>query len=168
VKNFGNQPMTGIPVSYRFANEPVVTQNYTGAAIQPGDSVLFLFSTPFLPETTASGDFCAWTSWPTDTQNQNDTVCVSIDVIAGLRERALEPVVLMPNPAMDVATLTGLDGTATGFAVFDLGGRRVLAEALPNGAKRFDLDVRALATGTYQVLVTGPGGVRNGKLVVSH
>jgi hypothetical protein len=44
----------------------------------------------------------------------------------------------------------------------------VLAEALPNGAKRFDLDVRALATGTYQVLVTGPGGVRNGKLVVMH
>lgn len=168
VRNFGNQPITGFPVSYRFANEPVVTQNYTGTAIQPGDSVLFLFNTPFLPENTASGDFCAWTSWPTDTQAANDTVCVSIDVIAGIGERAAAPLALMPNPATDKAVITGLDADAGDLYVFDLGGRCALRQRILNGTQRVEIDVRALATGTYQVLVTGPGGVRNGKLVVSH
>ncbi|MBL8001084.1 MAG: T9SS type A sorting domain-containing protein [Flavobacteriales bacterium] len=166
VKNFGNQPITGFPVSYRFANEPAVTQNYTGAPIPPGDSVLFLFNTPFLPETTASGAFCAWTGWPNDSDAQNDTACVSIDVIAGLAERALPSLVLQPNPAADQAVLEGLDGTATELAVFDLAGHRVQGQAVAPGAQRLVLDVRTLAAGTYQVLVTTPKGVRHGKLVV--
>ncbi len=167
VKNFGNQPLTGIPVNYRFASDAVVTQTYSGAAIQPGDSVLFLFSTPFLPENTATGTFCAWTGWPNDNDLTNDTVCVSLNVIAGIPERHAEPLVLMPNPATDQVLLTGLDGRATDLNVFDLSGRRVLGQRLQAGAKRATVDVQGLAPGTYQVLIATPQGARYGKLVVA-
>ena len=166
VKNFGNQPLSNIPVSYRFANEPVVTQNYTGTAIQPGDSVLFLFNTQFLPENTASGTFCSWTSWPTDVVAANDTVCVTIDVIAGLNEQVLPPVALMPNPANDEVTLTGIDSDARDLSLFDLGGRRVMWQQLQRGAPQATVDVRSIAPGTYQVLITTDRGTRSGKLVV--
>lgn len=167
VKNFGNQPVNGVPVSYRFANEPVVTQNYAGAAIQPGDSVLFLFNTQFLPENTASGDLCAWTSWPNDIEHTNDTVCVSIDVIAGLQERSLPPLILTPNPANDKVVLSGMTGDVEELVVYDLGGRAVLRVRPAQGAQRLELDLRSLAEGVYQVRATAPASDRVGKLVVA-
>ena len=168
VRNFGNQPLTSIPVNYRFASDPVVSQTYTGTAIQPGDSVLFLFSVPFLPENTASGTFCSWTSWPVDLQPLNDTVCVSIDVIAGLNELSATPLSIAPNPATEQVRITGLDGTATDLSVFDLSGRRVRWQQLPRQATQVELDVRTLDSGTYQLLLTSPTATRSAKVVVVH
>jgi len=87
-------------------------------------------------------------------------------VIAGLNERSLPPVALMPNPAADHVTLTGLEGDAGDLSIFDLGGRRVLWQQLVRGAPQATVDVRSLASGTYQVLVTTDRGTRSGKLVV--
>lgn len=62
---------------------------------------------------------------------------------------------IVPNPAADVLSLTfgeGAQGAAT-VDLIDAAGRRVLTKALSRGAQRVQLDVSALAPGTYQVLL---------------
>ncbi|HRD52490.1 MAG TPA: hypothetical protein PKY96_07570, partial [Flavobacteriales bacterium] len=49
VRNYGNQAVSSLNVHYRFGNGNVVTQAYTGPAINPGQQQLFTFSTYFTP-----------------------------------------------------------------------------------------------------------------------
>ena len=164
VKNIGNQTAGGFPVNYQFAGDPVVTQNFTGT-LQPGDSVLFTFSQTFLPLVTVTGDMCAWTGWTNDPITANDTVCVNIDVIAGLAERDRASLHVMPNPASDLVTISGYGEPGAGFVLVDLSGAVVRRMRLER-SDRTTIDLSDVPAGSYLYQVLGQDHVFTGKLVV--
>lgn len=166
VRNFGNQPISGIPLRYAYNGGPVVQQNYTGTPINPGDSILFTFGSQFNPDAAGTGDLCAWTDLPGDVNNLNDTACVSLVVTVGLAEHRSQELRLMPNPAQDEVVLQGLAPGAWQITVVDLGGAVVLNRdlALPGGPLR--LDVHTLAQGTYQLQARSGRQVSMAKLII--
>lgn len=65
--NFGLQPVSNFPVSFRIDNGTVQTETYSGT-INPGDTVLYTFQTQFADlSTPGTYDIDSWTSAPGDT-----------------------------------------------------------------------------------------------------
>ncbi|MCB0793665.1 MAG: T9SS type A sorting domain-containing protein [Flavobacteriales bacterium] len=166
IRNFGNQVANGFPVSYQFASEPVVTENYSGPAIPPGDSSLFSFNAQFLPLNSGAGAFCAWSDLSSDMEQLNDTICVTVNVIAGIFEPVHEPVELVPNPASDRVTLMGVPAGPYRLDLVDLTGRSVFSERFVMGDRHL-LDVSRLTSGTYHLQMLGQGSLYTGKLIVA-
>lgn len=166
VKNFGNVTMNTFPVNYRFDGGAVVTQNYLGAALLPGDSVLFTFSTQFTPTSETTGDMCAWTSHASDTDHPNDTVCVSIDTFVGIGEHVAGTLSISPLPASDRITVNGLPGEPVRIALFDLGGA-LIRELRTTGSASITIDARDLAEGTYLLQAIATDRLLAAKVVVA-
>ncbi|MCB9170842.1 MAG: T9SS type A sorting domain-containing protein [Flavobacteriales bacterium] len=165
VKNFGNQVISNFPVNYRFNNDPVVTENFN-TTLQPGDSSLYTFNQQLLPLNTVSGDLCTWSDQPNDSDAQNDTTCVNIDLIAGLEELASGGPQLGPNPAADRLTITGYGARQGSLTLVDLSGRQVGEWTLASG-DRSVIDLHDTPEGTYLYqLIAGPSVV-TGKLIVA-
>ncbi len=165
VKNTGNQPANGFPVSYRFASEPVVTQNFT-TTLQPGDSLLFTFNQPLLPTASQTGALCAWTGWSSDVAVTNDTACVDLDVVAGIGEAAYAQLDVVPNPATDRVTLGGFGAGGALVQLVDLSGALVGQWTLTSG-DRGTIDLDGVAPGTYLYQVTSAKHTFTGKLVIA-
>jgi hypothetical protein len=76
-------------------------------------------------------------------------LCLETDLTTALAEHVEEPTVrLWPNPANDHLTIAG--NRAARIAVVDLQGRTVMTHAT-NNAPQVDLDITALAPGSYMV-----------------
>ncbi len=165
VKNIGNQTAGNFPVNYQFTGEPAVSQSFTGT-LAPGDSVLFTFSQPFLPLATVTGNFCAWTAWSSDQIAADDTVCVNIDVIAGLEELQGTSLSVMPNPASDKVIISGYGNAGADLVLVDLSGALVRRWRLDQ-ADRATVDLFGVAAGSYLYQVRGRDRVYTGKLVVA-
>lgn len=168
VRNYGNTPASGFPVNYSFANGPVVTQNYTGNNIAPGNSAIITFTQPFVPVEDETGAFCAWTSASADTHGQNDTACVNVNVLVGIRELGLVDVVMLPNPASDRVAMEGTPKGNMTFQIMDVQGRRVMAGERFSEGTRWSVDVRALADGAYVLRGVMGATVFQGRFVVQH
>lgn len=165
VKNFGNVTMNNFPVNYRFDGDPVVTQNYTGPVLAPGDSSLFTFSQLFTPTQDLTADLCAWTGDPDDVEFANDTVCVSIDAMVGIGEAAGLAIELSPNPAKDVLLIQGLPDGMFEAGLFDLGGQLVLWHR-DRASGPVALDLEAIAQGTYVLHLIGGDHLFHAKVIV--
>lgn len=165
LRNYGNQAATNVPVNYRFNSEPAVAETYTGPSIQPGDSVLYTFNQQFIPGNTASGQFCAWSAWANDQTTQNDTVCVSVDVIASIEGIDGVRLSLFPNPATDRTVIIGPLGGRGELLLVDLGGA-VVRRWPVMGGDRMDVDVKDIAPGTYLYQLRTQDVLWTGKLVL--
>ncbi|MBK9195519.1 MAG: hypothetical protein IPO17_11145 [Flavobacteriales bacterium] len=149
VKNFGNQSMNNFPMNYQFESEPVVTQNYTGPAIAPGDSSLFTFTQMYTPITDGTGFMCTWPTFGNDADVLNDTVCVSIDTYTGIDELSNATLVLVPNPAKDQVAVQGLPAGRYEFTLIDVHGKTVLHANKVVGQEPVLIDVLSIAPGAY-------------------
>ncbi len=168
VQNYGNTPATGFPVNYSFNNGPVITQNYSGNNINPGNSAIMTFTQAFVPTEDALGNLCVWTSASTDTQGQNDTTCVSIDILAGIKELSRVELTLMPNPARDVISVVGLPEGLFSYQVLDIQGREIMAGEPSSQGEHWSLDVRSLAEGAYVLRSVIGSTIFQGRFVVQH
>ena len=140
-------------MAYRFNNGPIVTQTYTGAAIQPGQQVLFSFLQQFVPGSNEAGSICAWSDWAPDETTGNDTTCVQVNVSVGMNERSLIEASTWPNPANSGIFVDGLPAGVWTVRLIDAQGRLVLNEQrTAAGARcRWNLVVQAVANGAYSL-----------------
>jgi hypothetical protein len=166
VKNYGNTPATGFPVHYNFNGGAVTTQSYSGAPIQPGNSALMNFTQPLEPSVTANGQLCAWTSAADDTHQNNDSVCIAIDLVSGVAELAPVQLALAPNPAQDVVSVAGIPAGKMRWNVVDPSGKTVLSGNEDLNGSAWKLNVASLANGPYLLNVIVQSGKLQGRFVV--
>ncbi|MCO5273427.1 MAG: hypothetical protein M9900_00740 [Flavobacteriales bacterium] len=168
VQNYGNTPVGGFQVKYRFNNGPEATQNYTGNPIGPGNSAIVTFAQQLLPIEDASGPLCVWTVSAADLLNQNDTLCVNVDIVAGIQDHGMAPLTLWPSPAQDAVQVSGLPAIPISWTVSDVRGTTVLeGNATPvDGTLHIGTD--RLAPGTYVLQCKGGGTTLRGRFVVQH
>ena len=166
VRNYGNQPINGFPVSYQFASDPVVTQNFGGPPIGPGDSSLFNFSQQFIPIVNGPATLCAWASYPGDSDALNDTNCVSININVGIREADRDVLSVHPVPANDVLMIRGVAERGL-IRILDATGREVeRTTVIPSGGLVM-VDVNDLPTGQYHVLLITQEHFHSARFVVA-
>ena len=166
VRNYGNQPINGFPVSYQFASDPVVTQNFGGPPIGPGDSSLFNFSQQFIPIVNGPATLCAWASYPGDNDALNDTNCVSININVGIREADRDVLSVHPVPANDVLMIRGVAERGL-IRILDATGREVeRTTVIPSGGLVM-VDVNDLPTGQYHVLLITQEHFHSARFVVA-
>lgn len=168
VHNFGNTPAAAFPVNYRFGNGPVVTANYAGANIAPGNSGIMAFPQPFAPAGAATGALCAWTSAAADEHGQNDTACVNINAVVGIAEAGAAPLTILPVPATDRVAVVGLPPGKLLYQVTDMKAAVLMAGERTVQDGRLPLDVQGLADGAYLIKVVQEGNVLRGRFVVRH
>ncbi len=94
IKNFSSVAVDDFNVSYQLDNQPVVTELYKAAAIQPGDSGSYMFSAKI--PAGPGGDLCAWTSIANDTNSTNDQTCQRV---YGMNVEEMELFTVYPNPS---------------------------------------------------------------------
>lgn len=149
VKNFGNAAITGFPVNYRFGTGSVVSQNYTGTPVSPGNSALVTFTQPLVSASGGSDALCTWTSAAADIHPDNDSSCVNINMPVGIRHWDPAPLKLFPDPAQDFIFIEGLPPGAFIAEMVDANGARQPVRTSGGNSGRCRLDVRNLAPGTY-------------------
>lgn len=168
VTNFGNQPVSNFTLNYRFANGPVISQNYSGSAIAPGAQTLITFGSYFVPTADVNGDLCSWTTLVDDASVNNDTACVSIHTYVGIEELDNIGAMLAPNPADAFVRIEGLPAGAWNVQVMDATGRLVRSEATTSIAGPFTLAVHDLPNGMYQMMLSHKGKSYRAALLVQH
>jgi hypothetical protein len=167
VQNFGNTPASGFPVHYSFNNGPVQTQDYNGNNILPGYGGLVTFAQPFTPLQDGTGQLCVWTAASTDEHGENDSTCISLNVVTAIAENGILPLTLAPNPASDHILVHGLPtGEKLRYTVQDLRGSTVLTGRIPTDGGPWLLDLRKLPTGNYVLRCIGGSTVWAGRFAV--
>lgn len=162
VKNYGQTIINGFDISFQYGSQ-LVTESYQGAALAPGDSIVYNFQTQLTPVADTL-DLCIWTfgTANTDSVPGNDTACVTTyGPGISIAEEEIEFSVY-PNPATEVITVK-TDLTDGIFELYDMTGRRVMRFAILNATTR--VDVSDLASGTYYYRVTG-AHQKDGKLFI--
>ncbi len=152
VTNFGNQPVSAFNVNYRFGSGNVVSQAYSGAALNPGQQTLITFNNYFNPTADATADLCAWTTLAGDASAVNDTACLSIDTFVGIDELGALGARLAPVPAQDELRIIGLPAGNWRVTITDAAGRAVMQGARSTGGDWL-LDVSAWPAGAYQLVL---------------
>lgn len=154
VRNYGNLAITNIPVNYQYNGGSVVTQNYNGPVIAPGDSVLFMFAQPLLSLVPSSGSLCTWTSYLGDGIVNDDTTCVNIMISqVSVEEHEGVQLHLSPVPANDRLRIEGLPAGSARIEVYDMTGAvRIDRVQRVNGAVL--VPVASLADGAYVLRAT--------------
>lgn len=156
ITNHGNIAASGFSVNYRFEGEPVVTANYTGAPIAAGSQVLFSFPQQLTPSANTTGDLCAWSSWNSDMDNNNDTTCVNVNLVVGIGEATMPVLRTWPNPTRGPLQLDGLDPGPCVVQVLDARGRLVHEEACVVNLSPVTIRLDDVGAGTYQLVVKRP------------
>lgn len=153
VTNFGNQPASGFAVNYRFGTGSIVSQNYTGAPLNPGQQTLITFNNYFVPTSDITDDLCAWTTLTGDASASNDTACVSIHTYVGIAELSALGVSLAPVPADDLLRIDGLPDGRWQMEILDAAGRLIRREsAMISGP--WTVDAASLPPGVYRIVLT--------------
>lgn len=166
VTNLGNQPVSAFDVHYRFGTGNVVSQAYSGAAINPGQQTLITFNNYFTPTADATDDLCAWTTMAGDASATNDTSCVSIDTFVGIEELASLGARLSPVPAQDVLRIEGLPAGAWQCRILDAAGRAVL-ERMRIADGSWPIDVSPLPAGAYVLVLSDASAAYRARFLVS-
>ena len=82
LENSATNSLTNIPVSYSLNGGPAVTETYPGT-LAPSEKDTFTFSAKVDLSTVGQHDLVVWTAYPGDTDSDNDTASVTVNVIAG-------------------------------------------------------------------------------------
>ena len=100
IKNYGSAPRTNVPVAYR-VNSGTIVRDTVRAIINPGDSVLFTFTTTANLSTPTNYYFDVWTAYRGDSLPSNDT---------------LKQVLVATTPVITALPYyTGFEGTNAGW-----------------------------------------------------
>ncbi len=78
IKNFGTNTQTAIPIAYLVSGR-LVSETWTGT-LYPGDTVIYTFSTTWVPSMVGQIPIKAWTSLGTEQWRSNDTCQFTADV----------------------------------------------------------------------------------------
>ncbi|MFC1731205.1 GEVED domain-containing protein, partial [candidate division KSB1 bacterium] len=87
IKNYGTDPITNLDVSYTSANNPPVTENWTGN-LQQNTTVNHTFTTPYLSP-AGIYNLCGFTTYTGDPNAVNDEICINIQGIVGVEENEI-------------------------------------------------------------------------------
>lgn len=168
VRNYGNLAITNIPVNYQYNGGSVVTQNYNGPVIPPGDSVLFMFAQPLLALVPSNGALCTWSSYVGDNIANDDTTCVQIMISqVGIEEQNGVQLRLSPVPATDRLRIDGLPAGLCRFEVYDMTGA-LRMDRSQRVAGPLELPVDHLADGAYVLRATSGRQSTTARFVVGH
>lgn len=170
VRNYGAGPESNFVVNYQYGASAVISQTYTGPAINPGDSVLFTFSTPLTPVSNVTNDLCVWTYKSTDFDVTNDTSCainVSTSTVGIDEANGIGFVSVYPNPVTDKLTLefsntTGSDAVLT---IYDMIGKEVKSIRLGKSEQVHAIGLAGLPAGAYSWKLSNESGTRAGKFM---
>lgn len=173
IKNYGNYPDNyNINVNYKLASNPtIVTQQYNGPLINPGDSAYFTFSTQLSPPYSGNEVLLVWTSKPSDAILNNDTSSVNV-ILVGIEEQtAINGMSVYPVPSTDNVSFR-FDKTineGAQFIVRDLNGKVVLTQNVNTIAAGsiITLDLSSLSNGVYTYSVNTSETSGNGQLIIN-
>ncbi len=168
IGNHGNQPISQIPVAYRYGTGPAVEEVYTGTPIQPGQEVLYSFAQALDPwdHAEGTGELCAWTALPADATAENDTTCINLIIALGIAEHQGIEISVAPNPATDHVRLEGLPPDLYTVELFEGSGRLVGSEVRRVELGPVLLNVSTLTDGIYHIRLTGDGSRYRATVVV--
>jgi hypothetical protein len=165
LRNEGNQPLTGFPISYRYGQGSIVTQTFNGTLVV-GEQELVTFNNAFVPGGQGEAALCAWASLAGDMDMANDTACVDLVITVGVDERADTDLLLFPNPADGQVRLKGLGPGAWEARFIDMQGRTARSAQMVHGGGDLALDLDGMAAGGYQLVLDGQGSRHRLALVV--
>jgi hypothetical protein len=173
IKNYGNFPDNySIDVNYKLGNNPtIVTQQYNGPLINPGDSAYFTFSTQLLPPYSGNDVLYVWTSKSSDAILNNDTALVNV-VLVGIQEtQAITGMTVYPIPTNDNICFSFEKSLPNGahIQIRDLQGKLVRSQALNPivASSIITIDLTGLSNGTYTYSVIADQDRGTGVLIIN-
>jgi hypothetical protein len=166
ITNYGTLPASGFAVSYQFADGPILTAPYTGAAVAPGAEVLFSFPQPFDPDQTTTDDLCAWSDWDLDLSQTNDTTCVTVNAFVGIAGSDAPRLQVWPNPTTATILVEGIPAGPCTVAVLDASGRAVLEQRHTASQAPLQLGLAGLPIGAYHIRIVSSGKQLRGPIML--
>lgn len=168
IKNCGNTAISNFDVSYS-VNGTNLNSNTIQSTLQPGDSILHVFTLSWNPTTGGLNRLCAYVSQLAGSNNTaNDTACVnflnvSTQDINNLVNR------IYPNPANDKVTieLKEMNSAASKLILLDPLGKQVKLLEIPANVQIIQLEVFDLAPGLYSYRIESKNQTGVGKLVIT-
>lgn len=172
IENYGNYPDNyNITVNYKFQNYPtIVSQPYTGALIQPGDSAFFTFSAQVNAPFSGSDAFHVWTSKPNDAILNNDTATIMLNLVGVEEYSAMNGLSVYPVPAQEQVSFNfsnPMESEVT-ITITDASGKVVRTSQANNvtAGTTLTIDLTDLAAGAYYYTITSGADVGKGKLML--
>jgi len=172
VRGVGTYPHGTATVSYRFGNQPVVTETLPAGSPVPGGSFVYEFNTPLSSPTSQGANLCLWVQQSDDVNRANDTTCIPLNYFYTGVEEAWDVASLRvwPNPAD--GNQVYLEATAIGrldeIGVYDALGRlvsRYLSPEMDVRDGRCEIPVERWSPGFYTIRVRGELGIAATRLV---
>ena len=173
IENYGNYPDNyNITVNYKLTNNPtIVSQPYTGALIQPGDSAYFTFSTQLTAPFTGTEQLLVWTSKPSDAILNNDTASITVNLVGVEEYSAMQGVNVYPVPATENVSFgfTQSASAPVDLTITDVSGRVVYTQGFSTVAAGtvISIDLSGFAPGSYFYTLTSGDQKGNGKLLIA-
>lgn len=173
IENYGNFPDNyNIMVNYKLTNNAtIVSQPYTGALIQPGDSAYFTFSTQLSAPFSGTEQLLVWTSKPSDAILNNDTSSVTVNLVGVEEYSAMQGVTVYPVPASENVSFgfeQSTDAPVT-INITDVSGRVVYTQQFSavGAGTVITVDLTGFSAGSYFYSITSGDEAGNGKLVIA-
>jgi hypothetical protein len=173
IENYGNYPDNyNITVNYKLTNNPtIVSQPYTGALIQPGDSAYFTFSTQLTAPFTGQEQLLVWTSKPSDAILNNDTSSVTVNLVGINEYTPLSGVSIYPVPAKESVNFSFANtlSESTTISISDVTGRVVYNQqfSVIGSGSVISIDLSDFADGSYYYSIKSGDQSGNGKFIVA-
>lgn len=169
VNNYGNQPVSSVPVFVRFADNTILTVNPSNV-VAPGQSFTFSLGSYTVPSAIQSGlQARVYTGLSTDQTLSNDTILSSYAVIQcvnAVNEQFESIVSMQPNPATSSVNIRCTGTAAEKAWICDLAGRKLDVPYSREDAENIRFDLYKLSSGLYQVMIqTARGQIKCLKLV---
>ncbi len=155
VNNYGNQPVSSVPVFVRFADNTLLSVN-PATTVAPGQSFTFSLGS-YTPTTIQSGlKAKVYTALTGDQTIGNDTLRSNYAVIQGpvsVSEQLQSSIQLLPNPASSALMVRSASRPLAGAWVSDLTGKKLFLPWNRENQSSIRFDLRGLSSGLYQVMV---------------
>jgi hypothetical protein len=171
ITNYGDAADNySIEVNFKLASDPmIVTQQYTGPPILPGDSVLFTFTQQLIVPASGNDVLSAWTSKVADIDHNNDTSAVNLTLVGVEELQPLEGISVYPVPAQEKITFAFETATddAVVISITDISGKVIDVKKAGRAAAgtTITVDLDAYSPGTYFYTITSGTRQGNGKLI---
>ncbi len=168
IKNCGNTAVSNFDVSYS-VNGINLNSNTIQSTLQPGDSILHVFTLSWNPTSGGLNRLCAYVSQIAGSTNTaNDTSCVNF---LNVSTKDINSLVnrIYPNPANDFVAieLKEMSSAASNFILLDPLGKQVKLVEIPANVQIIQLEVFDLAPGLYSYRIESKNQTGVGKLVIT-
>lgn len=170
LRNNGNVATGGFNVIYTVNGATIQSSTYA-QNINPGDSVNFTFSTPWLPSQGGNYEICVLVNGVFgDNNNNNDTLCANISSSVNVRNLGADgPIAkLYPNPAQQHLMLELNQPVSDGWIyIYDVVGKLMQSINLEAylGNTELNIDLTTLADGVYNLQLNTSKGVQTIRFV---